>query len=208
MIVQGVQETAQSAKSLGRGSYSAVYTVQYKGLKCATKKVLHEQGMGYAICRFQEVCAILGHPYNIYRQPVSMLLTRMMKTNFRVVHLKTFSQTDMIQMSPESLEPIPLTNCEVVTLPSGSQCIKILITLRVEPQDGSPHTESEQNGRESFASEKNSPEKYWKAVYQEVFADEEEEQLMCVRVRACDHVHIVDGIEVFLSEEKVVSLTD
>ena len=49
------------------------------------------------------------------------------------------------RMSPESLEPIPQTKCEVVTLPGGSQCIKIPITLRVEPQDGSPHTESEQN---------------------------------------------------------------
>ena len=63
--LQGVRETGDE---LGRGSYAAVYTVQYKGLTCATKKLhqaLYEQGIGYATRRFQEECAILSrlrHP--------------------------------------------------------------------------------------------------------------------------------------------------
>ena len=52
--LQGVRETGDE---LGRGSYAAVYTVQYKGLTCAAKKLhqaLYEQGIGYAARRFQK----------------------------------------------------------------------------------------------------------------------------------------------------------
>ena len=81
--LQGVRETGDE---LGRGSYAAVYTVQYKGLTCAAKKLhqaLYEQGIGigYAARRFQEECAILSrlrHPnivqfLGVYHQPGSML---------------------------------------------------------------------------------------------------------------------------------------
>ena len=79
--LQGVRETGDE---LGRGSYAAVYTVQYKGLTCAAKKLhqaLYEQGMGYAARRFQEECAILSrlrHPnivqfLGVYHQPGSIL---------------------------------------------------------------------------------------------------------------------------------------
>ena len=84
--LQGVRETGDE---LGRGTYAAVYAVQYKGLTCAAKK-LHqalygdEQGIGYAARRFQEECAILSrlrHPnivqflgvYLDYHQPGSVL---------------------------------------------------------------------------------------------------------------------------------------
>ena len=79
--LQGVRETGDE---LGRGSYAAVYTVQYKGLTCAAKKLhqaLYEQGIGYAARRFQEECAILSrlrHPnivqfLGVYHQPGSIL---------------------------------------------------------------------------------------------------------------------------------------
>ena len=79
--LQGVRETGDE---LGRGSYAAVYTVQYKGLTCAAKKLhqaLYEQGIGYAARRFQEECAILSrlrHPnivqfLGVYHQPGSVL---------------------------------------------------------------------------------------------------------------------------------------
>ena len=79
--LQGVRETGVE---LGRGSYAAVYTVQYKGLTCAAKKLhqaLYEQATGYAARRFQEECAILSrlrHPnivlfLGVYHQPGSIL---------------------------------------------------------------------------------------------------------------------------------------
>ena len=61
--LQGVRETGVE---LGRGSYAAVYTVEYKGLTCAAKNfhpTLYQQE--YAIGRFREECAILSrlkHP--------------------------------------------------------------------------------------------------------------------------------------------------
>ena len=75
----GVRETGDE---LGRGSYAAVYTVEYKGLTCAAKifhPTLYQQE--YAIRRFQEECAILSrlrHPnivqfLGVYHQPGSML---------------------------------------------------------------------------------------------------------------------------------------
>ena len=61
--LQGVRETGVE---LGRGSYAAVYTVEYKGLTCAAKifhpTLYHQE---YAIGRFQEECALLSrlkHP--------------------------------------------------------------------------------------------------------------------------------------------------
>ena len=78
--LQGVRETGVE---LGRGSYAAVYTVEYKGLKCAAKifhPTLYPQ-QEYAIGRFREECAILSrvkHPnivqfLGVYHQPGSML---------------------------------------------------------------------------------------------------------------------------------------
>ena len=78
--LQGVRETGDE---LGRGSYAAVYTVEYKGLPCAAKKLhqaLYEHGIGYAARRFQEECALLSrlrHPnivqfLGVYHQPGSM----------------------------------------------------------------------------------------------------------------------------------------
>ena len=77
--LQGVRETGVE---LGRGSYAAVYTVEYKGLTCAAKnfhQTLYQQE--YSIRRFQEECAILSqlkHPnivqfLGVYHQPGSML---------------------------------------------------------------------------------------------------------------------------------------
>ena len=77
--LQGIRETGVE---LGRGSYAAVYTVQYKGLTCAAKNfhpTLYRQE--YAIGRFQEECAILSrlkHPnivqfLGVYHQPGSIL---------------------------------------------------------------------------------------------------------------------------------------
>ena len=53
---------------LGRGSYAAVLEVNYRGLKCAGKKlfeVLHEQNIGIHLKRFLEECSLLAslrHP--------------------------------------------------------------------------------------------------------------------------------------------------
>ena len=77
--LQGVRETGVE---LGRGSYAAVYTVEYKGLTCAAKKfhqTLYQQE--YPIRRFREECAILSrlkHPnivqfLGVYHQPGFML---------------------------------------------------------------------------------------------------------------------------------------
>ena len=75
--LQGVEETGEE---LGRGSYAVVYTAKYKGLTCAAKKLheqLYQQGLGYAVRRFQEECALLSqlrHPnivqfLGVYHQP-------------------------------------------------------------------------------------------------------------------------------------------
>ena len=77
--LQGVQETGVE---LGRGSYAAVYTVEYKGLTCAAKNfhpTLYQQE--YSIRRFQEECALLSrlrHPnivqfLGVYDKQGSML---------------------------------------------------------------------------------------------------------------------------------------
>ena len=83
--LQGVHETGAE---LGRGSYAAVYTVEYKGLTCAAKNfhpTLYQQE--YSVRRFQEECAILSrlrHPnivqfLGIYYQPGSMLPSLVME---------------------------------------------------------------------------------------------------------------------------------
>ena len=77
--LQGVKE---SEEELGRGSYAAVYAVEYKGLTCAAKKfhpTLNKQH--YSVRRFQEECAILSrlrHPnivqfLGVYQQPDSTI---------------------------------------------------------------------------------------------------------------------------------------
>ena len=77
--LQGVRETGVE---LGRGSYAAVYAVEYKGLTCAAKKpyqMFYEEE--YSTRRFQEECALLSrlkHPnivqfLGIYYQRGSML---------------------------------------------------------------------------------------------------------------------------------------
>ena len=77
--LQGVRETGVE---LGRGSYAAVYAVEYKGLTCAAKNfhpTLYQQE--YSIRRFREECEILSrlkHPnivqfLGVYYQPGSML---------------------------------------------------------------------------------------------------------------------------------------
>ena len=77
--LQGVRETGVE---LGRGSYAAVYAVEYKGLTCAAKifhPALYQQE--YSIRRFREECALLSrlrHPnivqfLGVYDQPGSML---------------------------------------------------------------------------------------------------------------------------------------
>ena len=77
--LQGVRDTGVE---LGRGSYAAVYTVEYKGLTCAAKNfhpTLYQQE--YSIARFQEECAILSrlkHPnivqfLGVYNKQGSML---------------------------------------------------------------------------------------------------------------------------------------
>ena len=65
-VLTGVQETEQE---LGHGSYATVVQLEYKGLKCAGKKVhelLLRQGRGsYTIRRFEEECRLLSqvrHP--------------------------------------------------------------------------------------------------------------------------------------------------
>ena len=77
--LQGVRETGVE---LGRGAYSAITAVKYKGLKCAAK-IFHPtlRQQEYAIGRFREQCAILSrlkHPnivqfLGVYHQPGSML---------------------------------------------------------------------------------------------------------------------------------------
>ena len=53
---------------LGRGSYAVVIELEYRGLKCAGKKlyrILHEQGIGHAATRYLEECHLLSqtrHP--------------------------------------------------------------------------------------------------------------------------------------------------
>ncbi len=67
-------------RELGRGSYAAVVEVDYKGLRCAGKKiyrVLYEQGVGNLVSRFEEECRLLSqlrHPHvvqflGIYFEP-------------------------------------------------------------------------------------------------------------------------------------------
>ena len=59
--LHGIEETG---KELGRGSYAAVVEVNYKGLRCAGKKihrVLYEQEVGDLVARFEEECRLLGH---------------------------------------------------------------------------------------------------------------------------------------------------
>ena len=53
---------------LGRGSYAVVLELEYRGLKCAGKKlyrILYEQGIGHAARRYLEECRLLSqarHP--------------------------------------------------------------------------------------------------------------------------------------------------
>ena len=64
-ILSGVQVTD---RELGRGSYAAVVELDYRGLKCAGKKIhqtLSEQGVSYSLNRFAEECHLLSqtrHP--------------------------------------------------------------------------------------------------------------------------------------------------
>ena len=58
--LQGVRETGVE---LGRVSYAAVYTVEFKGLTCTAKNfhpTLYQQE--YSIHHFQEECALLSRP--------------------------------------------------------------------------------------------------------------------------------------------------
>ena len=77
-VLTGVRETDQE---LGHGSYATVVQLEYKGLKCAGKKVhelLLRQGRGsYTVRRFEEECRLLSqvrHPnivqfLGVYFQP-------------------------------------------------------------------------------------------------------------------------------------------
>ena len=64
-----LRDWRETGRELGRGSYAAVIEVDYKGLKCAGKKiyrVLHEQGVGNLVSRFEEECRLLSqlrHPH-------------------------------------------------------------------------------------------------------------------------------------------------
>ena len=64
-ILTAVRSTANE---LGRGSYAVVLELEYRGLKCAGKKlyrILHEQGIGHAARRYLEECRLLSqtrHP--------------------------------------------------------------------------------------------------------------------------------------------------
>ena len=64
--LHGVKETG---KEFGWGSYAAVVEVDFKGLRCAGKKiyrVLYEQGIGDLVRRFEEECKLLSdlrHPH-------------------------------------------------------------------------------------------------------------------------------------------------
>ena len=83
--LEGVKETGFE---VGRGSYASVYTVEYKGLTCAAKKLhqaLYEYGYGqrkgYAARHFHEECSMLSqlrHPniiqfLGVYNQPDCIL---------------------------------------------------------------------------------------------------------------------------------------
>ena len=63
--LSGVQLTEEE---FGRGSYAVVLRLEYRGLKCAGKKlypVLYEQGVGDTVRRFEELCRLLAqmrHP--------------------------------------------------------------------------------------------------------------------------------------------------
>ena len=53
-ILNGVRVTEEE---FGRGSYAVVLRLEYRGLKCAGKKLypaLYEQGVGETVCRFEE----------------------------------------------------------------------------------------------------------------------------------------------------------
>ena len=64
-ILTGVRSTENE---LGRGSYAVVIELEYRGLKCAGKKlyrILYEQGIGHAARRYLEECRLLSqtrHP--------------------------------------------------------------------------------------------------------------------------------------------------
>ena len=64
-VLTGVRSTENE---LGRGSYAVVIELEYRGLKCAGKKlyrILHEQGIGHAATRYLEECHLLSqtrHP--------------------------------------------------------------------------------------------------------------------------------------------------
>ena len=64
-MLNGVQVTEEE---FGRGSYAAVMRLEYRGLKCAGKKlhlVLYERGMGDTVRRFKDECQLLAqmrHP--------------------------------------------------------------------------------------------------------------------------------------------------
>ena len=64
--LHGVRETGEE---LGRGSYATVVEVDYKGMRCAAKKIysfLSRRGDGdRLVARFEEECRLLGtlrHP--------------------------------------------------------------------------------------------------------------------------------------------------
>ena len=63
--LSGIQVTD---RELGRGSYAAVVEIEYRGLKCAGKKIhqaLSQQGLTYSLRRFAEECRLLSqmrHP--------------------------------------------------------------------------------------------------------------------------------------------------
>ena len=80
--LHGVRETGEE---LGRGSYAAVVEVDYKGMRCAAKKIysiLSQRGEGdRLVARFEEECRLLGalrHPHivqflGIYFDPATDL---------------------------------------------------------------------------------------------------------------------------------------
>ena len=80
--LHGVRETGEE---LGRGSYAAVVEVDYKGMRCAAKKIysiLSQRGEGdRLVARFEEECRLLGalrHPHivqflGIYIDPATDL---------------------------------------------------------------------------------------------------------------------------------------
>ena len=80
--LHGIRETGEE---LGRGSYAAVVEVDFKGMRCAAKKIysiLSQRGEGdRLVARFEEECRLLGtlrHPHivqflGIYFDPVTDL---------------------------------------------------------------------------------------------------------------------------------------